>query len=610
MTFHRGKWAALAVAMCAITPVPGSDVAAATLAFENVTAQQVDQLADSTYRFDAMWTDFNSDGCLDAFVYDHGFPTPTSRLWLNRCDGSARLDLVSNSDVNYYIGNPMNPRGSGWVTTLDFDGDGREDFWTRDSDLPAARYRNGSTPGSHMPWFSGKDLACDYWICAFGDFTGVGALQIVDSRRQIEDMMTRNVIRPASGDEAYQVVGDVTGNGWPDIVQPANGGYWRNDSGTLTWQAVPAFRGGGSGVQLLADFDNDGYQDLMLVDVGRCGGPAPVTRKVLLFRNNGQGGFTDISSSIGELTDAGAPDCWANYGNIIAADMDNDGYLDVVYSGGSNSSSTLVFRNNGNLTFSRSSVNFGASGGTSAGGGWVSASPRAGVGDFDNDGRLDIVKTQHPSNVGIWRNVTNTEGANWLKVRVRGVNKNTDGVGANVRIYRTGTSQIVANLEVQVSDQHPLKWLHAGLGARDRVDVEVRFPSGGPTHRFNGIPANQEVIAYANGCLLQNWRPGNGWPVSPPSDCSFSGGSTRARRNGATPLSPPAADATAATERGTTAAPARQAITPAVAPATAAGTGVATTASVIRVTPAALLLWRRLQRWFDTVSLPTLGDRD
>src|SRR3546814_10531494 len=58
--------------------------------------------------------------------------------------------------------------------------------------------------------------------CAFADFTGGGNLEVVNERRVVSNMAGAE-LRPASGDNAYQEVGDVTGNGWPDIVQPANG---------------------------------------------------------------------------------------------------------------------------------------------------------------------------------------------------------------------------------------------------------------------------------------------------------------------------------------------------------------------------------------------------
>src|SRR3546814_19941009 len=72
-------------------------------------------------------------------------------------------------------------------------------------------------------------------------------------------------------------------SGWPDIVQPANGGYWRTDGGTLTWVDVPAFSGGRSMQILLADFDNDCDLVLFLLD----GPKLSNSTQGLLYRNNG-----------------------------------------------------------------------------------------------------------------------------------------------------------------------------------------------------------------------------------------------------------------------------------------------------------------------------------
>src|SRR3546814_433323 len=307
------------------------------------------------------------------------------------------------------------------------------------------------------------------------------------------------------GDNAYQVVGDVTGNGWPDIVRPANGGYWRNDCGTLAWVDVPAFSGGRSMQILLADFDNDGDLDLFLLD----GPKFSNSTQGLLYRNNGSGGFTDVSAGSG-LADVAASD----YGNIIAADFDNDGQQDLLVAGVSDS--VRLYRNNGNMTFTASTAtSFGPASGEGPDG-WQSAKPRADVADFDNDGRLDIIKTQFPSNIGLWRNTVDTEGNRWMKVRVRGGGGNSDGVGASVRWYRPGTSQLVSHLDVAVGEQHPQTHLHTGLAGYQTVDLEVRFPNGGPVHRFPNVASNQEVIVYRNGCMLTGWRPGNGWPLQPP----------------------------------------------------------------------------------------------
>lgn len=476
------------------------------LAFQNQAAQRIDQMLDSNYRFDALFVDFNNDGCKDAFIFSHADWGATSRLWLNRCDGTGTFTYASNSQVNHNIAAASNPLASGWLGALDFDGDGRQDYWSRHGNAMGARYRNGSQ-GGFLPWFTGKENACEGY-CAFADITGSGNLEIVHNNRRIEHMMTRQVLRPASGNAAYQVVGDVTGNGWPDIVQPANGGYWRNDGGNLTWVAVPAFTGGRFMQMLLADFDNDGHLDLFLLD-GQQFSPSD---RGLLFRNTGNGGFSNVSAGSG-LANVASSD----YGNIIAADFDNDGWQDLLVSGVGGS--VRLYRNNRNLSFTAATgIDFGQAAGQGPGG-WQSAAPRADVGDFDNDGKLDIIKTQFLSNVGLFRNLTATDGARWMKVRVRGGGGNSDGIGASVRWYRPGTNVLVSHMPVLAGEQHPQTHLHTGLGGNATIDLEVRFPNGGPARRFNGLASNQEVIVYANGCLIQQWQPGNGWPLQAPAGC-------------------------------------------------------------------------------------------
>ncbi|MFZ7096216.1 FG-GAP repeat domain-containing protein [Luteimonas dalianensis] len=480
--------------------------AVSALTFVNEAHLRVDALHDSAYRFDAVFVDFNSDGCPDAFILSHSDLGATSRLWNNRCDGSGSFQYVPNSDARYFIdGEPIL---SGWITRLDFNGDGKQDFWGRPGGfVTSARYVNGSTAGAFVPRFDRKEEGCNGY-CAFGDFSGGGNLEVVNEGRLVTDVITGAQLWPASGANAPHVVGDVTGNGWPDIVQPGNGGYWRNDSGNLTWVDVPAFSGGRNMQILLADFDNDGDLDLFLLD----GPKFSDSTRGLLYRNNGSGGFADVSAGSG-LANVAASD----YGNIIAADFDNDGFQDLLVSGVSDS--VRIYRNNGDMTFTASTATrFGPSSGDTPGG-WETGVPRADVADFDNDGRLDIVRTQFQSNLGLWRNSTDTGGWHWMKVRVRGGGGNSDGVGASVRWYRPGTGTLVAHMPVLVGEQHPQTHLHTGLGGHQLVDLEVRFPNGGPVHRFPNVASDQEVIVYRNGCMLTGWRPGNGWPLRAPVDC-------------------------------------------------------------------------------------------
>lgn len=602
---NRRRALALSTLACALTGAgvfggggmaPGvahaADKAAGPLTFVNEASQRLDVLHDSAYRFDALFVDFNGDGCHDAFIVSHSDWGQTSRLWNNRCDGTGTFQYVSPSQGNYYIAG--DPLVSGWVTRLDFNGDGKQDFWGRHGQATGGRYRNGSTAGAFIPRFTAKESGCDDY-CAYADITGSGNLELVNNARRVQNMAGAQ-LRPASGGSAYPVVGDVTGNGWPDIVQPANGGYWRNDSGTLSWVAVPAFSGGRNMQILLADFNNDGHLDLFYLD----GPQFSASNRGLLYRNNGSGGFTDVSAGSG-LEGIASSD----YGNIIAADFDNDGFQDLMVSGVGYS--VRLYRNNGNMTFTASTTtNFGAAGAGSEG-----AQPRADVADFDNDGKLDIIKTQAQSNIGLWRNTTNTDGNRWMKVRVRGGGGNSDGVGASVRWYRPGTSQLVAHMPVLVGEQHPQTHLHTGLGTNQTVDLEVRFPNGGPTYRYANVASNQEVIVYRDGCLQTNWRPGSGWPLTAPSNCSFADAPPR-RRNGSAPLVPSASG----TAQVATAAAVRVSSTeasvsgePAVAPAVVPAPPARGDRAAIRITPAALVFWRSVRAWFDRL-LPRDFDRE
>ena len=185
------------------------------IAFDNVTLAALDRQADSAYRFDAVWTDFNSDGCPDPFVFGHADPS-TSRLWLNRCDGSGTFTLAGNDAVGYYINPPETPLGAGWTTVLDIDGDGREDFWLRHANMMAARYLNGSARGAFVPTFSGKADACDD-PCVFGDIDGDGSLEIIHADRRVVGILDGKLRHRAAGRPAEAIVFDVDGDGWPDI---------------------------------------------------------------------------------------------------------------------------------------------------------------------------------------------------------------------------------------------------------------------------------------------------------------------------------------------------------------------------------------------------------
>src|SRR5215467_7458265 len=128
----------------------------------------------------------------------------------------------------------------------------------------------------------------------------------------------------------------------------------------------------GSGVAWL-DYDNDGWMDLYVVQSGpfpENGSPRAQDR---LFHNNGDGTFTDVTAKAG-LKDTA-------YGmGVVAADYDNDGYVDLFVT---NYGHNILYHNNGDGTFTDVTEKAGVKGsGWSTSAAWV---------DLDGDGYLDLV---------------------------------------------------------------------------------------------------------------------------------------------------------------------------------------------------------------------------
>ena len=128
----------------------------------------------------------------------------------------------------------------------------------------------------------------------------------------------------------------------------------------------------GSGAAFL-DFDNDGYQDLYVVN----GSPLPgfVADDVptnALYRNRGDGTFADVTASTGTGdTSYGLGGC--------AGDIDNDGYVDLYVT---NFGPNVLYQNRGDGIFANVTA--------AAGVGDSRLSTSAAFADIDNDGDLDL----------------------------------------------------------------------------------------------------------------------------------------------------------------------------------------------------------------------------
>ena len=277
----------------------------------------------------------------------------------------------------------------GGVALLDYDNDGRLDvFFTNGAKIAETMPRDGRPDKSDPAYWNRL-----YHQRADGTFEDVSEKAGVSGRTQNQYGMGA-------------AVGDYDNDGFADLYVTnygANTLYRNNGNGTfadVTSRAGVA-AGGWSTSAGFVDYDNDGHLDLF---VGRyvewsfqhnryCGEKKPGYRAYchpdnfepianVLFRNNGNGTFSDVSTKAGI---ASAP---GKALGVAFADFDDDGWIDVYVA--NDSVPCFLFRNSGKGAFTEDGLLAGVAlnedGKTFAGMG-------VDFSDYDNDGRPDVFVT-------------------------------------------------------------------------------------------------------------------------------------------------------------------------------------------------------------------------
>jgi hypothetical protein len=216
------------------------------------------------------------------------------------------------------------------------------------------------------------------------------------------------------------------------------------------------------------------------------------------YRNNGDGTFTDAtaSSGLGQT----------NYRNSSFGarffDFDNDGWRDLVVTNGhildnialyhpsvTYAEERKLYRNLGNTKFADVTSSQDA----------AFRAPRVGrglaVGDYDNDGWLDLLFSNNGEGAQLFRNAGGSEPAaqknHWLGVRLIGTKSNRDGIGSALKLTAgdfVSYDQAKGGMSY-CSAQDPR--IHFGLGEHTKVDtLEITWPSG--AHEIvKNVPADQ-----------------------------------------------------------------------------------------------------------------------
>lgn len=425
-------------------------------------------LAGSGYDMGVAVADYDNDGFPDIFVAGLHHST----LYHNNGNGTF-TDVTVKSGLDAVLNRPDPKYGPLWAITaawVDVNNDGLLDLFVV----------------NYMQWEYSPNPLCGFKnvadYCAPKFYKGqANQLFLNKGDGTFQDVSEKWGLRDHAGKGMGVGVADYDLDGRPDLFVTNDASYnslFHNLGNKFeevafeTGVALPEDGNFVSGMGLdFRDFNNDGYPDIVFVALNNQTFP--------MFQNTGKGDFREVT------TPSGMRDLSRDMSGFGAGlyDFDNDGWKDLFVSRGHVESITMpnqpvdqyntVFRNLG------------------PSGKWEALTAQAGLdaapparhrgcafGDFDGDGRIDVVVTALGRNAEIWMNRSPNTG-HWLDIALRGTKSNRDGIGARIKLVTKSGAQynhMTTSVGYASSSDGPV---HFGLGPDTHADlIEIHWPSG------------------------------------------------------------------------------------------------------------------------------------
>jgi hypothetical protein len=432
--------------------------------------------AGSTFGMGVAVGDYNNDGFPDLFVTAYGPPI----LYRNNGDGTF-TDVTEKAGL----------RAPGWTTSavwFDYDGDGLLDLFVcsfvdfnkskhifcgdnkigknyycipRVFKPTASLLYHNNGDGTFTEVAKGTDIAK-----ALGKGLGVVATDVNNDGRM--DLFVAN-------DTVQNFLFMNRGpNKWEEIALSAEVGFSENGQPRS-----------GMGVDA-ADFDGDGWQDLFVANVDQ--------EMFSLYRNNHNETFTDIAHKNNVAQSTRLLSGWG----LKFLDYDNDGSIDLFLANGHPDDMIELYSQQ--VKYKEPLLLFHNEGGKlrniSADAGPVFTKSFAArgmaVGDYNNDGRLDVLVGNNGGAPVLLRNNAG-QGNHWVGLKLQGVKCNRDAIGAKITWSAGGVlrSRLKNNGGSYLSSHDPREVL--GIGAAANLNyVEVKWPApSNCVERFTALPIDR-----------------------------------------------------------------------------------------------------------------------